>query len=205
MPKQSLDNCQDERRSCDGHHSPKQRSPSMTNLDLTGRTALVTGGAQGLGEGMAQALAASRRARRGRRPAERPRREGGRARSRATVHGFVHLDVTNEASWENAVDRGRLRLRRARHPGQQRRRRDHQPDHRGRPEGPPKATATPAPRPLSTVRRVAFQSPSLLRFVISNSPFRIGVPCCIKPSAAPRWPSPSHPPRSGCAARPGTG
>ncbi len=31
----------------------------MTDLDLTGRTALVTGGAQGLGEGMAQALAAN--------------------------------------------------------------------------------------------------------------------------------------------------
>ena len=31
----------------------------MTDLDLTGRTALVTGGAQGLGEGMAQALAAA--------------------------------------------------------------------------------------------------------------------------------------------------
>ena len=29
----------------------------MTDLDLTGRKALVTGGAQGLGEGMAQALA----------------------------------------------------------------------------------------------------------------------------------------------------
>ena len=31
----------------------------MTGLDLTGRIALVTGGAQGLGEGMAQALAAA--------------------------------------------------------------------------------------------------------------------------------------------------
>ena len=31
----------------------------MTQLDLTGRKALVTGGAQGLGEGMAQALAAA--------------------------------------------------------------------------------------------------------------------------------------------------
>ena len=74
----------------------------MTDLDLSGRTALVTGGAQGLGEGMAQALA--------------------RAGARVVVadlqddlgaavadglegegHGFVHLDVTDEASWENAV------------------------------------------------------------------------------------------------------
>jgi 3alpha(or 20beta)-hydroxysteroid dehydrogenase len=31
----------------------------MTTLDLTGRTCLVTGGAQGLGQGMAQALAAA--------------------------------------------------------------------------------------------------------------------------------------------------
>ena len=31
----------------------------MTDLDLTGRTALVSGAAQGLGEGMAQALAAA--------------------------------------------------------------------------------------------------------------------------------------------------
>ena len=29
----------------------------MTQIDLTGRTSLVTGGAQGLGEGMAHALA----------------------------------------------------------------------------------------------------------------------------------------------------
>ena len=31
----------------------------MTDLDLAGRTALVSGAAQGLGEGMAQALAAA--------------------------------------------------------------------------------------------------------------------------------------------------
>ena len=33
----------------------------MNKFDLTGRKALVTGGARGLGEGMAQALAARRR------------------------------------------------------------------------------------------------------------------------------------------------
>src|ERR1044072_7169406 len=74
----------------------------MTPLDLAGRTALVTGGAQGLGEGMAQALAAA----------------GGRVVVAAVQddlgekvadslkgdgHGFVHLDVTDESSWENAT------------------------------------------------------------------------------------------------------
>ena len=74
----------------------------MTDLDLTGRTALVTGGAQGLGEGMAQALAAAG-ARvvvadlqddLGEKVADSLKGDG---------HGFVHLDVTDEASWENAT------------------------------------------------------------------------------------------------------
>ncbi|WP_027860252.1 SDR family NAD(P)-dependent oxidoreductase [Marmoricola sp. URHB0036] len=74
----------------------------MTDLDLTGRTALVTGGAQGLGEGMAQALAANG-ARvviadvqddAGEKVADSLKGDG---------HGFVHLDVTDEASWENAT------------------------------------------------------------------------------------------------------
>ena len=71
----------------------------MTDLDLTGRTALVSGAAQGLGEGMAQALAAA-----GARVVVadlgRPRREGGRLAQRGHT---VHLDVTDEASWENAT------------------------------------------------------------------------------------------------------
>ncbi|MCW2847934.1 MAG: oxidoreductase [Marmoricola sp.] len=74
----------------------------MTDLDLTGRTALVTGGAQGLGEGMAQALAAAGarvvvgdlQDEAGEKVADSLKGEG---------HGFVHLDVTDEASWENAV------------------------------------------------------------------------------------------------------
>lgn len=73
----------------------------MTLADLSGRKALVTGAAQGLGEGMAQALAAA----------------GARvvigdlqtdlgekvADALGEGHGFVELDVTDEGSWENAV------------------------------------------------------------------------------------------------------
>jgi 3alpha(or 20beta)-hydroxysteroid dehydrogenase len=74
----------------------------MTDLDLTGRTALVTGGAQGLGEGMARALAANGarvviadvQDEAGEKVADSLKGEG---------HGFVHLDVTDESSWENAV------------------------------------------------------------------------------------------------------
>jgi NAD(P)-dependent dehydrogenase (short-subunit alcohol dehydrogenase family) len=77
----------------------------MTQYDLNGRTALVTGGAQGLGEGMAQALAeagarvvvADLQGELGGKVAESL---GGPAEGR---HGFVHLDVTDEASWRNAV------------------------------------------------------------------------------------------------------
>jgi len=71
----------------------------MTELNLTGRRALVTGGAQGLGEGMARALAAA-----------------GATVIVADVNGdlgtkvaeavgghFVHLDVTDDASWEAGV------------------------------------------------------------------------------------------------------
>jgi 3alpha(or 20beta)-hydroxysteroid dehydrogenase len=73
----------------------------MTDLDLTGRKALVTGGAQGLGEGMAQALAdagatvviADVQDDLGPKVAE----------SLGEGHGFVHLDVSDDASWESAV------------------------------------------------------------------------------------------------------
>ena len=76
----------------------------MTDLDLTGRKALVTGGAQGLGEGMAQALAAA-----GATVVVADLQDdlGPRWPTRWQLggdgHGFVHLDVTDEASWENAV------------------------------------------------------------------------------------------------------
>jgi 3alpha(or 20beta)-hydroxysteroid dehydrogenase len=73
----------------------------MTQTDLSGRTALVTGGAQGLGEGMARALADA-----GARVVVADLQEdlGSKvADSLGEGHGFVRLDVTDEASWENAV------------------------------------------------------------------------------------------------------
>jgi 3alpha(or 20beta)-hydroxysteroid dehydrogenase len=73
----------------------------MTDLDLTGRRALVTGGAQGLGEGMAQALAAA-----GATVVVADVQDdlGTKvAESLGEGHGFVHLDVTDDANWESAV------------------------------------------------------------------------------------------------------
>jgi NAD(P)-dependent dehydrogenase (short-subunit alcohol dehydrogenase family) len=73
----------------------------MTDLDLTGRKALVTGAAQGLGEGMAQALAAA-----GAKVvvADVQDELGAKvAGSLGDGHGFVHLDVSDDANWEAAV------------------------------------------------------------------------------------------------------
>jgi 3alpha(or 20beta)-hydroxysteroid dehydrogenase len=73
----------------------------MTELDLTGRAALVTGGAQGLGEGMAQALAEA-----GARVvvADVQDERGGKvAEFLGAGHSFVHLDVTDDTGWETAV------------------------------------------------------------------------------------------------------
>ena len=72
--------------------------------DLTGRKALVTGGARGLGAGMAQALARAGAAvvvadileDAGKAAADSLRQSGATAE-------FVSLDVTDEASWEQAV------------------------------------------------------------------------------------------------------
>jgi 3alpha(or 20beta)-hydroxysteroid dehydrogenase len=76
----------------------------MTSYDLTGRKALVTGGARGLGAGMAEALAKAGAAVAigdvledvGKETAQ-TLRDGG-----ATAE-FVPLDVTNDASWAEAI------------------------------------------------------------------------------------------------------
>ncbi|MDN5893417.1 MAG: glucose 1-dehydrogenase [Nocardioides sp.] len=73
----------------------------MSNFDLTGRTALVTGGARGLGEGMARALAAAG----ARVMIADLLDDAGKATadSLGEKHGFVHLDVTDDAGWESAT------------------------------------------------------------------------------------------------------
>ena len=76
----------------------------MSVYDLTGRKALVTGGARGLGEGMARALAragaavviADIREDLGKATAESLRQTGAAAE-------FVALDVTSEDSWSQAL------------------------------------------------------------------------------------------------------
>jgi 3alpha(or 20beta)-hydroxysteroid dehydrogenase len=76
----------------------------MSVYDLTGRKALVTGGARGLGEGMARALARAGaavvigdiREDLGKATADELRASGVNAE-------FVPLDVTSEASWTQAV------------------------------------------------------------------------------------------------------
>jgi NAD(P)-dependent dehydrogenase (short-subunit alcohol dehydrogenase family) len=73
----------------------------MTELNLNGRKALVTGGAQGLGEGMARALAAA-----GAKVVVADVQDdlGPKvAESIGKGHGFVHLDITDDAAWESAV------------------------------------------------------------------------------------------------------
>ncbi|MFI5956370.1 SDR family NAD(P)-dependent oxidoreductase [Cryptosporangium sp. NPDC051539] len=80
----------------------------MTVFDLTGRKALVTGAAQGLGEGMAQALAAA-----GAKVvvADLQDELGTKvAESLGEGHGFVHLDVTDDANWESAVSTAASKL-----------------------------------------------------------------------------------------------
>jgi 3alpha(or 20beta)-hydroxysteroid dehydrogenase len=73
----------------------------MSQLDLNGRKALVTGAAQGLGEGMARALAAA-----GAKVvvADMQKDLGANvAGSLGDGHSFVPLDVTDDADWQAAV------------------------------------------------------------------------------------------------------
>lgn len=73
----------------------------MPGLDLTGRRALVTGAAQGLGEGMAQALAAA-----GATVVIADLQDdlGAKvAESLGAGHSYAHLDVTDDANWEAVV------------------------------------------------------------------------------------------------------
>ncbi|MGY6653547.1 SDR family NAD(P)-dependent oxidoreductase [Amycolatopsis sp. TRM77291] len=76
----------------------------MGSYDLSGRKALVTGGAQGLGAGMAEALVLAGASvvigdvqeDLGRATADQIKQKGANA-------GFVRLDVTDDQSWEQAV------------------------------------------------------------------------------------------------------
>jgi 3alpha(or 20beta)-hydroxysteroid dehydrogenase len=73
----------------------------MNKLDLTGRKALVTGGAQGLGAGMAKALAEA-----GATVAIGDLKDSGKetvAGLPGEGHHFVTLDITDETSWEAAI------------------------------------------------------------------------------------------------------
>ncbi|TQL69010.1 NADP-dependent 3-hydroxy acid dehydrogenase YdfG [Nocardioides albertanoniae] len=67
--------------------------------DLSGRTALVTGGAQGLGEGMARALAAA-----GAKVAVADVQDDLGTKVAESIGGvFVHLDITDDSGWESGL------------------------------------------------------------------------------------------------------
>ncbi|KAA9158058.1 SDR family oxidoreductase [Amycolatopsis acidicola] len=76
----------------------------MTSYDLTGRKALVTGGARGLGAGMAEALAQAGAAVAIADVLEDVGKETAQTlRDSGAVAEFVQLDVTQDASWADAV------------------------------------------------------------------------------------------------------
>jgi 3alpha(or 20beta)-hydroxysteroid dehydrogenase len=78
----------------------------MSVYDLTGRKALVTGGARGLGAGMAEALArAGSAVMIGDILEDEGQRTAASIRELAVTAGFVTLDVTDEASWDAAVSK----------------------------------------------------------------------------------------------------
>jgi 3alpha(or 20beta)-hydroxysteroid dehydrogenase len=86
-------------------HPSKQKELQMGSLDLSGRKALVTGGAQGLGEGMAKALAAAG----AKVVISDIQKDLGEAVADAldqeygAGNGFVAHDITDDGEWENAV------------------------------------------------------------------------------------------------------
>jgi NAD(P)-dependent dehydrogenase (short-subunit alcohol dehydrogenase family) len=76
----------------------------MTVFDLSGRKALVTGGARGLGAGMAAALSAAGAAVMiGDLLDDEGQKTAGSLGESGATAAFTHLDVTDEASWESAV------------------------------------------------------------------------------------------------------
>lgn len=76
----------------------------MSAYGLTGRRALVTGGARGLGAGMAQALAAAGASVMIADVLDDAGEQAAKAISATgATAGFVHLDVTDDAGWESAV------------------------------------------------------------------------------------------------------
>lgn len=73
----------------------------MPTYDLTGRRALVTGGAQGLGEAYARALSTA-----GAKVAIADLQDSGAEVAADLGHGhhFIKHDVTDDASWQEAID-----------------------------------------------------------------------------------------------------
>ena len=98
----------------------------MSGKSLAGRKALVTGGARGIGAAIAQALARAGASIMIADILEETGRASAAAIAKEDVAtGFVQLDVTDDANWERGGRADRRDPRRARHPGQQRRHRDH--------------------------------------------------------------------------------
>jgi 3alpha(or 20beta)-hydroxysteroid dehydrogenase len=76
----------------------------MSQFDLTGRKALVTGGAQNLGASIAKALAeAGAAVALGDLNAEAGEATAQELRDAGHSASFVHLDVTDDASWDEAI------------------------------------------------------------------------------------------------------
>jgi 3alpha(or 20beta)-hydroxysteroid dehydrogenase len=86
--------CVDFRRAC-----LKEEMSQMSVYDLTGRKALVTGGAQGLGAAQAEALVKAGASV----VIGDVREDTGKATADKIGGGFVALDVTDDAAWDTAI------------------------------------------------------------------------------------------------------